>query len=621
MAFSRFYQPVQTQYVSQFVPENLGVYNEALKGRQKAYDETARQLDLFNDALLQQQALPKHDEEVLKTIKSDVENFSSEMSNLDLSLPENKRKVSKYIKQLASDERLSKIQQGVESRNKYLKIKEDLTKKNKLVPHNDMIFMKAYENYLNQEGDGQQFGIDFIGGKEIIPEHIPFRPELEKFVDNAKASGVVYNEENGTWMDKYSNKELSFNQLFNTLDSNIEPFSQTPAGMEMARKAEMNDVSFQEQFIKEITPVAQERAYSETSHIKTDNTARLKRLQEMQDNQSIALVQKGKTAGYFTNFESIDDYKGEIKKLKNTKKPEDLKRAAEMEGQMEEMNNRFFENLPENKKGIMLYSPPKGSPAYEEAKEDVLKGNIYGVSVKDLDNKIIERARELKAKEYKINYNELKKERDEFIQKGEIFEADDIILTASTGSNKARENVAEQAKTAFNSINSDIKSSTKKDIKIEDTVNSIDRQSIKITRGINGPETSYRYKDEDGKFQYITIVSKDLGNNLQETTLNLYETLSGKDPYLFQALKESHMYSGLNPIGSNSDYNQKQDIFQYLPENTRNKLDVFSDLKIVREKGHLKLIGKGQDSNGNNIKLNIEEPSIADLIDTLIENY
>jgi hypothetical protein len=198
-----------------------------------------------------------------------------------------------------------------------------------------------------------------------------------------------------------------------------------------------------------------------------------------------------------------------------------------------------------------------------------------------------------------VNTDKLQKDRDEYISKGEIFEAKDIILSSSKGSTDSRKYFGDQAKSAINDINWDIVgSTTENNLPLEKAVETLDKQSVKIINGINGPELYFKYEDAEGEYQSVTIQSKDIGGPIQETTEKTYDILSGGDPVIKQQLIDSHKYANLKPISKNSDYNQTEDILSYLPREEQTKFRN-QDLKIVNnEDGSVSLLIQQRDIDG-----------------------
>lgn len=599
MAFSRFYQPVQTQYISQFVPENLELFDSALRNRQKEYDQTVGQIDLFNDALLQQEALPEYDTEVLKGIKGEVDTFASEMSKLDLSLPENKRKVSQFVKQLASDERLGKIQAGVASKKKYDEIKEALIKKNKYVPENDLEFMKAFESYLGQQGDDKKFGVDFIGGKELIPEDAPSRPELEKVVDNMKASGYTYDRENGTWIDRKSGKGISYNQLMDVLKSNIGPFSQTVEGIQLGKRAEMNNRTYEEQFLSEIDPIARERAYKETSNTFRDNTARLDRLKRWEEESKFRPVtQPGKTPVLNSGFNSVAEINQTINEMKakatETNDPKLMKEANKLEAQKEQMHKAAISQLGKSEQEILAYDIEKAKneisikkvdgaldirekgKLWEKAKKNVegelsIKGFKRDFGFEDsevTDEEILKEFKDLKAKEIGLSLDKIQKKIDKNIESGITIPQKEILLPISKYSDQAKASIYKFGQTALTDSNFEYqiydtegqkqKESSDFGNSLEQISSKLNPNSIKITTdGYNGFTIEAKtVGTNDIDPEIITMRVKEwnpvVENYVKELTLN--------DPETFNEIKNAYDSEQIGYVAEGSDYSQTSDI-------------------------------------------------------------
>ena len=636
MALSRYYQPTNFEYISQFVPKNLELMDRGLQRAQAKQDKQVGKLDDLNSMILKQNALEGQDTIVRDKIVGEVKSFSDEMANTDLTNPENFRKVNQFVQQYANDERLKKLDMGLASKAKYDKIKEDLVTKGDYATENDRVFMNEFEKYYIQpDNANSKFAIDFIGGKELIEKNAPSRPKLEEMIDSKLGSSYVQDSVDGTWKHKTTREALTDKELRGIMANNAEPFLGTTEGKQMIRRYEMRkeqDPSWtlDKQYWEEVNPVIAEKTYSRNKNEFTDISSRAVNLQKVEDNKAFALVQKGKTAGEFANFKNLESYDAEINRLKTSENPVDKYKAGQMESQREVLNENFSKNLTGKEKYVLSATAEdlRDKPALLSMLAKKIYGNNELISLKDPSkltdfekNNIIEKAKyypdivgEVLGESLNVDYKQKNKERNEYIAKGEINEARDIILSASKGSTEIKNHIVNQAKTAFNDINWNVKSTSKEGATVSESVNTIDKQSIKVINSAQGPEIFYRYKDSDGNYQTISIASKDIGKYPQETTIENYQKLSGGDEQLFSDLFESHVYANLQPIGINSSYNMKEDIIRYLPQESVEKFNKFQDLKIIRDGSSVRLIGNAEDGT----KMNLKAPSVPDLIDLAI---
>ena len=230
---NRFYQPVPQQYVSQFIPENLQLMQNALNVKQNQYDQTQGKLDLYQDELLNQKALPGYDTEVLKGIRSDYDKFNADLLGKDLADPKVARDVGKFIRDYKRDPRVASLNEGLLLKQKHDEAVAKLTEKGKYATENDLRHIKAWEDYSGQNGEDKKFAAEFIRGTELVSPDAPSRPELEKFVDNVKSNSLKYDSVRGEWIDKVSNEVVTRDRLGNIMAQNMMPFMQTQAGVQM----------------------------------------------------------------------------------------------------------------------------------------------------------------------------------------------------------------------------------------------------------------------------------------------------------------------------------------------------------------------------------------------------
>lgn len=613
---NRFYSPVQQQYVSQFIPENLQLMQNALNVKQNQYDTTQKQLDLYEDELLKQQALQGYDTEVLKSIRSDYDKFNADLLGKDLGDPKVAREVGKFIRDYKRDPRVTSLNEGLALKQKHDEIIEKLKTSGKYATENDLAYIKAWENYINQTGEDRKFASEFLRGTELVAPDAPSRPELEKLVDNVKSNSIKYDKVRGEWIDKVSNEVVTRDRLEGIMLQNMQPFLNTQAGKQMQNRASEMGIPVEQLFMQEANPVIEERVYSKKGRQLGTNFNYWKQ-QKAATEQAYSLVQSGKTQGLFASFDNMPDFEKEMKRLKTSTNPEDNRKAAQMEAQKDLLNEKFSKQLTANEAAVINvkaerilkdennlnqllskhWMEPIGRAAL--AKFGLGDGRIESVSKLTMDQKkqvfneiknwqdingssddtnLEKNVQRQYAKLLGVDYDNLDKKRNEYISKGEIFEAKDIILNSSKGSTSARNYFGDQAKTAINDVNWDIiGSTTEENIPLEQAMQTLDKQSIKLIDGVNGPELYFKYKDADGEFQNMTIQSKDIGKDIQETTLSTYNTLSGGDRQLFNRLVESHVYSNIQPIGNNSTYNQKEDVKVALGNILNGTINNYSD--------------------------------------------
>ena len=189
---------------------------------------------------------------------------------------------------------------------------------------------------------------------------------------------------------------------------------------------------------------------------------------------------------------------------------------------------------------------------------------------------------------------------------------------------QVKNQVANQLQSSLNDINWDIVGTTSEEkLPLNQIAPNINKQSIKIVDGVQGPEVYFTAKDNKGVSRSYSIISKDVGGKIQESTRDLYRSLAGGDADIEEALLESHIYSSLKPISKDSNYDMKDDIINKLPKEIAENLKNYKDLKITYsgKDGGLRLTGKKIDPKGltsDSIDINEDEGNVANLIDQLI---
>ena len=183
---NRFYQPVQQQYVSQFIPENLQLMQNALNLKQSQYDKTQGKLDLYEDELLKQQALSGTDKDVhLKGLRSDFEKQTEEFLGKDLADPNVARDVGKFLREFKNDPRVSKLNEGIALKKKHDELVEKYKGvEDKYIPALDRQWLSAWDKYSNQTADEPMFAADLLRGSEVFKGGVDvYAAKEEKFAN------------------------------------------------------------------------------------------------------------------------------------------------------------------------------------------------------------------------------------------------------------------------------------------------------------------------------------------------------------------------------------------------------------------------------------------------------
>ena len=272
MPVNRFYNPKQQQYVSQFVPKNLGIMQRALNLQQEKYDESQAGLDAYEDDLLKRQAFGKSDTEYLKGKRAEFDEKILEFSGQDLGNSKVSRDVSTFIKGFKNDEGLSKVQASYDHNVKAQKAIDKLKADGKYNQAN-------VADYLNSARQYSETG--YLGeglADNSFFEDVDVRKGAESLVNNLKASGYTYDKENGTWIDRKSNKSVSRDRIMQVMSSGAGDFLKTQAGQQLVRNSRFAGESINDAYKRLAGSIADEYAYSVSSNTFKDNTARQDRL-------------------------------------------------------------------------------------------------------------------------------------------------------------------------------------------------------------------------------------------------------------------------------------------------------------------------------------------------------
>lgn len=596
MAFSRFYNAPQYQYVSQFVPRNLAVMDQALARSQKIQDEEVDKMSKTYDAYLKQGALTGPDTEARDKLVEEVKSFSASMANQDLTQAANRRKIAEFTQGMINNPVREKLNLGLASKAKYDKIKEDLITKGDYATENDRIFAEKFEEYLKQTGEDKKFAIDFIGGHELIEKNAPSRTELEKFVDNIHSSGYTYDNERGTWIDRESKKGVSFDHINSVLNLNANPFFKTNAGKQMLRRAKDYGMSPVQIFQEEITPIAAERAWSETSNTFRDNTARIKRLRDMakEDEDKITPWQPAVTEA--ESYESGAHMQQKLNELRQSKDPNKVAQARVLEANFERLTNKAVKNLPAGHAAVVAASynkidktdPDLLTEIYLQGKlpnERTLLRNILSKAPnKESKLKIItERIENAGFSEAQLDkytkdalakkiglsggYADIQKELDKTFQQGTGTETIDLLLNIKDEKVKTalRSNLGSLLTNDTFEISNITDLSTGKtpsESDVEDfsqldfISTKINPASIKVRKGVQGNKPAIVFKTMAGG----DYTSKQLVVTPKVWTPALESFLNGAvGASETAALKKEYNGAAYAPIGSNILYSQTED--------------------------------------------------------------
>lgn len=576
MGFSRFYNAPAYQYVPQSVPRNLEVIDKALARKQDDYEKQDALLGQYRDALLKQDALEGYDTEVRDRLVKETQDFSASMVNQDLTSADNKRKVNEYIQGLINNEDIKKLNQGLASKAKYIKIKEDLMgKKDAYASENDREFIKRYESYLSQQGDNKKFGIDFIGGHEQIAYNAPSRPELEGMINNKLGSSYVRDDVSGEWINKTTRKALTDGELRNIMASNFQPFMNTAAGKQMRRRAEIRQEqdpnwTLEQQYWEEANPVIAEKTYSERKDEVRSNADHLNSMNKLKDDTSQIYTQDALTSSLLNGINTKADGVAKVTQLRSTGKPEDAVKADLMEGQLERFDNKFQQNLTPQQRYVINTKAEdlKDKPAILHLLARELYGPNELISLTDPNkltdfqkSQIIEKAKykpdlvgEILGNSLNVNYNDLKKQRDDLLAKGEHFQKTQILLEPNKAGLTAISEGTKALPNYVNSINYDFTAPPKSNFgTLEEAVKATDYRTFNIQDGPAGPEFVFQTKaTKDLPSETWSFQPKDWS----EATERIIRKMVGEDKAMGDALIQKFMFKSVQPLAKNNTKSQ-----------------------------------------------------------------
>ena len=570
---SRFYRAQPQEYISQFVPENLGLMQNALNQRQAISDSQQQQLDIYEDSVLQEKALPGFDTETLKQKRKQFDDFVTDVSGKDLSDPNVIRDISKQVRAYKTDEELNKIRSAYAWNEAAQKNMAELKAKGKLAPENIAEYQRRYADYTKEDGKG--FTGEGLADNTFDPD-APAREQLEKFVDNLKANSITWDAENGQWINKHTRAGIGTERVQSIMKQNLDPFLDTQAGRQMQRRAAQNNRTIEQQFMTEANPVISERLWDKKVDTKTANSNYWKRKEE-QEKQAEAFWENGVTNYLGTNFEDVSDIKSQIKDLK---KEGNLKEAAKLESNLNKLNSEFSKTLSKEESVVIKFKPEdllnkeksltgflkskakifSGNPSIEnpnpedvfknelnnmtfEEKRNVLKGLLSNKNYSGID--VGEEVKKFAAETLGVNYDKLEERRNDYLSKGYVEETADILLDPGKAGKATRDYAAEALKTYVNDINYNVEGSERS---LDDIMTNVNKQTIKLRSSSEGPVIVFKTlgdKTRDIPAETITVQYKGVGQGVEadKGVRQFYKAMTGGDTDKFNRIILDHKYA------------------------------------------------------------------------------
>lgn len=193
MAISRFYQPSQAGYISQFVPEKLPIdlMVGALGQRQTTYNTELNKLNALGD--WDMPALQGYDTQRRDEIKQDIRGFIDQSMGKDLSSPLYQSEYLTKVRQIRDNPEIKSIKQSYDTHQAYLKRVAELKQSADTYAAADELAHKYNQKYSIYTRDPNAGGRGFKGSVLLDDPNIltgeNINEEFEKFYDQLKADG------------------------------------------------------------------------------------------------------------------------------------------------------------------------------------------------------------------------------------------------------------------------------------------------------------------------------------------------------------------------------------------------------------------------------------------------
>ena len=592
MAVTRFYRPQQQQYISQFVPENLQVMQNALDRTQARADKTQGMVDTFEDELLKIKANPGEDTERLKGISKGLSDYAMDISSRELSDPQVAREVYRKIKEMRGNEDLAKIQSGYATKQAYDKLKASYEKDPKGFQYAVELdpMLKKWDNYFSQEGDNKKLSADFITGADQFRAGVDVNEQMRTSFKNMPDIGREYirNLEEGDIQQFY--KEGFTGKRFKDIEERIDPFFNTYKNMpgydQHKKRTEMNYPTATDEQVEKLMKMdflTIGKEFVGTKQTTTAPTALNALAKSKLENRAVALLKDGRTNQLYSKYETVNDFNNQKNIYLKSHNPDDQKIGREMQSQQKWMEDGYLNKLTDEDRAahekILRFSSGDITPDIEDEVQAKLRADNPSSAILIEDwvkfkngEPVMDSSKDKIADAYAkaigldVDVKKVREGIEDYVKKGELFQTTDIILDASSGSSKIRDNVADQAVTAFDENYFDVEFNTG-DLPIDQAAKNIITEDIMISDGgASGPEITFGYKsndpnDKENKSMVIKFKS-DIDPALAE---NLIKNLTGKDKNIASDMMSSFYTRGLTTQLESDTYDQKEEIQKLMP--------------------------------------------------------
>jgi hypothetical protein len=621
MAISRFYQPVQQQYVSQFIPEDMRMYKQILDQKQAKQDANLASLDAYGDEFLGKKSLGWHDTKVLGEKRDAFQAEAARLTGTDVSSGQGYRDVQNLIRKYKTDEDLQKIQAAYDWD---IKAKENIDKL-KAAGHYDeeidFLYKQARNEYIKEDGKGFK-GTGLLDNAFV--KHTQRSPLYESMVNNLKAHGYSKDTESGTWIHTQSGEYIKPKELKAIFDQNYNSFITSSAGKQLQVRAHMNGLTPKQQYEMETNPVISEYTVSTHKTSMKDNTARQERLKKMKDETATPVYKRGYTTSKtgvmgLKTFGEIDDkiaelqetanYQGkdpimssfaqkakkDIAILESEKKNVYKSVAGELGGKYEQFANTSTEQMlndPASLPYILNSMKSMQSNTWLSASalglnEDSLEKYTNMSTEEQLaeienlkktynlsDTQIKTAAEQGYAKANGIDINDFYEKANDFVAQDKIVQGDAILFDLSKGGNDYRKNVAQGLASYVDNAGWSLARGgeeagsqiSKNGFTVEQLVQNADPGSLQILdNNDSGLEIVFTTKG-DGK-NAIPAETVSITPNNPEDLFNpssalytLTNTMVSDNQASFEKLRSRYLLKDLAPIHPDVEYNMMGDL-------------------------------------------------------------
>lgn len=588
MAINRFYQPQIQQYVSQFVPENLQLMQNAINLRQNQYDRAKEELNIYEDALLKQQALTGTDTDVyLKQLRDEFNKANEGFLGRDLGDPSVARDVSRFVRKFQQDDRVKKLNEGLALKAKH----DELVEKYKgvdyaYIPALDRQWLNAWETYKNQTGDNPKFAADLLRGYEVFDKGVNVYKAKEEKFQNLSADMVEklrnISEGDITRWYKEGKGGVEYDKILKTAYSEFDDFLREQAGKQQAlmfreKYPNLSEEELVGEMFKDFLATGKKR---QTEKITTTAPTALneiaKRKEEKQDAAMLPVVQAAQTP-LIDNFDNVKSMDKSIQNGLASTDPRTVNNALTLQATKDKNEQTWLNNLAiANPTAAKVFSLGRNEllqiPGIEEEYKKIQKLKTTGggsilQGTSDIVPVPIEESSEEELKKAALslvgaNYKELTKEREDAIIQGSFAQTVNIAPEVSSKGKGAKAIIADALRGLVNNNAwlAENKTNKGEEVDIPHVLNNLDNYNINLnlnqTTGSIAFEIATKEGSDEKAIQYsIAPSTADLKTELEDpnsATYQLIKTIYGDNEKGFaDAIEDIKLASiPIVPVGS-----------------------------------------------------------------------